>query len=168
LRERSGARSEAGTGGIGRLIIEATAILSDASRRVPALEGAAIAAIGWATVEAERAERELGAVLDERGRWEPAPRDGLLGATVRLWRGADDKPPLLLVLEADREGHLAAALARHGEGVAATYLEAGAETAFMSGMLSQPASGPLGPARRLAGGSPGDASIIVLARDLAP
>jgi hypothetical protein len=168
VSERTGARSGAGVDGIGRLLAEATEILSDAIRRVTALQGATIAAIGWATVAAERAERELGGVLDEPGRWEAAPRDELLGATVRLWRGEDGEPPLLLVLEPDREGHLAAALARHGEGIAAIYITGAAETAFTAGLLPRPASGPLGPARRLAGGSLGDASIIVLAQDSAP
>jgi hypothetical protein len=78
---------------------------------------------------------------------------------------ASRKPPLLLILEPDTEGRLAASLARHGEGIAAIYVAAGAGAAFAAGSLSRPATGPLGPARHLAGGALGDASILVLAQD---
>ena len=74
-----------------------------------------ILAVGWAVVETERAATELG------GDWVPEPDDRLLGASVRRSTG---RPTEILLLEPNREGRLAGALARHGEGPIALYLGA--------------------------------------------
>ena len=70
-------------------------------------------AVGWATVDAQRAAAELGATV--RG---TAP-DAALGAVAHL---SPLPAPNLVVLEPSTEGRLAAALARHGEGPVAVYV----------------------------------------------
>jgi hypothetical protein len=91
-----------------------------------------IAAIGWATVDSERARADLDAVLSgdpgapQLQPWAPIERDPDLGA--RAWARAAADPggaPALVVLEPDTEGRLAASLARFGEGVAVIYLGEG-------------------------------------------
>ena len=77
-----------------------------------------VVAIGWATVDFERAAGELG------GRWQAAPADSLLGG--RAWirqapADAAEGPYRIILLEPSTEGRLAAALARRGEGPVAVY-----------------------------------------------
>ncbi|HET7181939.1 MAG TPA: hypothetical protein VFI15_06875 [Candidatus Limnocylindrales bacterium] len=82
-----------------------------------------ISGIAWATVEADRAFRELDGALGAATSWVPQERDGLLGASV--WRrnpSPGDGGGALFVVEPDTEGRLAANLARFGEGVAAVYV----------------------------------------------
>src|SRR5476651_1012400 len=74
---------------------------------------AEIAAVGWATVDADRAQDQFGQ------RFEPAARDTLLGASARRSQGGR---PETVLLEPDTEGRLAGALARHGEGLIALYV----------------------------------------------
>jgi len=108
-------------------VVRAAAITAD-----PSLADARLAGFGWATVDHERAELELDVILDEaegggaRGPWEPIGRDPVLGAGMwRQARAVSAADPELIVLEPDTEGRLAAALARHGEGVAVVYLGPG-------------------------------------------
>jgi hypothetical protein len=102
----------------------AAAIVRDAWRADAALRGARLTAILWATVELERAERELGVALAVPLRSEAAARDPDLGATVQSSRPFGPPPePSLLLVEPDTEGRLAALLARHGEGVLAVDVE---------------------------------------------
>jgi len=112
--------------------------------------------IGWATVELDRAERELA-----RAGSRPAVPvttatldDEVLGARCRLIETAQGEP--LVLLEPSTEGPLAAALVRHGEGQVARYLLADAaavDRLRASGLtLSAEASGPLGRQRRVLGG----------------
>lgn len=114
--------------------------------------------IGWATVELDRAERELEgtAAVD-------LPDDPLLGARCRRVERPDGTEVVLL--EPLTEGPLAAALARHGEGPLALYLvaAAGAPDGAGSGdySLSGPADGPLGPERRVVVG-PRDGPFVLL------
>jgi hypothetical protein len=145
-----------------RLAAVGEAILARATSDNPALAGATIVAIGWATVEIERAERELDAAIGHGGSWANAPRDALLGARAAVYRPSAVDRPLVVVLEADTEGRLAASLARHGEGVAATYVTALPGTVLGAGAFGIPAGGPLGRGRRLARGGIGEPSIIVL------
>jgi hypothetical protein len=80
-----------------------------------------IVARGWATVDLERAAGELAATLAASSTFEVAAASTLLGA--RCVRGtAADGRGLIVLLEPDREGRIAAFLARHGEGWAATWL----------------------------------------------
>lgn len=77
--------------------------------------GARLAALGWATVDAERLAVTLGKALTGEGHAEPAL--GAIGFRVEsAWL------PLVL-LEPATEGRLAATLARLGEGPVALYLE---------------------------------------------
>jgi hypothetical protein len=117
-----------------------------------------VSAIGWATGELDRAEASLGAEFGST--FMPAARDALLGASVR--RSASGRPGILL-LEPDTEGRLAGALARHGEGPAALYLEV-ASLEQLPGRLSiRAGSGPLGPARLILGGQPWGPFVILVA-----
>ena len=106
------------------ILAAARHLVDRAIERDPALVGAGIMAIGWATVELDRAERELaGALAPELGepvRWAPATRDVELGAAARRGPAVHGVP--LFLLEADTEGRLAAQVARHGEGVLAVYV----------------------------------------------
>lgn len=117
----------------------------DVARDDPALGGARLIAIVWATVELDRAERELGAILGAPLAAHAAPRDDALGAAVRIARpfGPDPEPALLLV-EPDTEGRLAGLLARHGEGIVAVELDAGGGTRRLeltSGLGERPPGG---------------------------
>lgn len=82
-----------------------------------------LAGIGWATVELDRAERELREwLLDEPPAPGRAGSDPHLGARTRI-RWTDTLPGDAIVLaEPSTEGRLAASLARNGEGPCALYL----------------------------------------------
>ncbi|HUQ44983.1 MAG TPA: hypothetical protein VM451_11335 [Candidatus Limnocylindria bacterium] len=125
-------------GGSAGLVADATAIVRDAAGRDPWLSGLVLDAIGWATVELERAAEELGQAFTRAGlpgpAWAPGPRDSLLGASSWVssewWPAPSGGPgPAIVLLEPDTEGRLAATLARFGEGVGAIYLSAPAPDA---------------------------------------
>ena len=116
-----------------------------------------LAAIGWATVELDRAVAELGARLATT--FEPAARDGLLGATVR--QSPDQEPPILIE-EPDTEGRLAGALAQHGEGPIVLYLGVPHFAAVSSTLSTRAGRGPLGPARLLVNGPPRGPFLILV------
>jgi len=119
-----------------------------ASRGLELSTSASLIGIGWATVDLDRAARELAreAGLD-RSRVRPAPDDEALGAVAgRL----DVKDGALILLEPRTEGRLAAALARHGEGPVAAYLDTDAmPMASVRGALLAPRPDPLGGQSRL-------------------
>lgn len=150
------------------LLEEAEAIRAGAAARAPFLEGASLAGIGWATVELERAAREL----DPAGTWTVAPRDTLLGASCWLASptepGTEAADPALLLLEPDTEGRLAASLVRFSEGVAAIYIRPTAAAAATNAVaasgprLSAADDGPLGTGRVLLGGPAWGPHVIVL------
>src|SRR5436190_19537373 len=102
------------------LIAAAESIRSAAAARDPWLADLPVAGIGWATVELDRAARELASV----GAFVAAPRDAALGASAMRSPVQKGGPPAIVLLEPDTEGLLAAALARFGEGVLAVYLRA--------------------------------------------
>ena len=121
--------------------------LGDATARlVQAVEPLRIVT-GWATVELDRAEEEVAALLGHAtgvAVTEAAP-DLVLGARCRILRSADTE---IVLLEPSTEGRLAAGLARHGEGSLVAYLLADAaapERARRSGFqLSNEGAGPFG------------------------
>jgi hypothetical protein len=126
-----------------------------------------VVARGWATVDLDRAEEELRALVVVGGPFEEATRSELLGARCRRARVADPgasdgEPSWLVVLEPDTEGRLAAFLARHDEGWAATWA-VGEEDA------SQARPGPLGP-ETLSAGRPasGPFRLLVAAATIEP
>jgi hypothetical protein len=118
-----------------------------------------VAAVGWATVELDRAAAVLGEELDTR--FTPAARDALLGASVR--RSTSGRPGILL-LEPDTEGRLAGALAKHGEGSIALYLSVQDLEALPGTLSIRAGNGPLGPARLVLGGPPWGPFIILVGR----
>ncbi len=134
-------------------------------------DGAATAAplaVGWTTVEAERAAAEVTAAAASGavGAFVDAARDDLLGATCRVTGLALAAVPgvrSLVLLEPSGEGPLAASLARLGEGPAVVWLAGGATTAALpGGILSASAAGPFGTERLvLAGGRDGHLLLVV-------
>lgn len=117
----------------------------------------------WATVELDRAARELFADPP----LSPDGRDAMLGARARLVQ-APARGPIAL-LEPTTEGPLAAALARHGEGWIGAYLE-GADDRALTRLreaghaVSPEGDGPLGRQRRLLGGPRDGPFILLVAR----
>jgi len=81
----------------------------------PGPDGARLAALGWATVDAERLAAALGKPLSDEAHPDPA-----LGATGF---GVESASLPLVLLEPSTEGRIAAALARIGEGPVALYLD---------------------------------------------
>src|SRR3954452_16934611 len=116
---------------------------------------------GWATVELDRAEEEVRKVLVAELLFRDVaaaellfrhtPRSALLGARCRRARTPDGE--WIVLLEPDTEGRLAAFLARHGEGWAATWDTAGPPPSRVGGRSG--VRGPLGP-ELLAHGQPVD------------
>jgi len=108
-------------------------------------------ALGWATVELERAAAELAGELGfSVAAFLPASDSIVLGARCRVAYGVlpDGKP--LAVLEPRTEGRLAGWLARRGEGPAATWTRPADPT---PGRRHGPAyPGPFGPERLLPDG----------------
>lgn len=123
-----------------------------------------VAAVGWATVDIDRADANVAAGVGAAS--SPAARDGLLGATVRRSTG---RRPEQLLLEPDTEGRLAGALARYGEGPAVVYLRvpdlegiAAPLTTGLTGLTTRRGDGPLGPARLILGGPPAGPFLILV------
>lgn len=79
--------------------------------------------LGWATVELDRAARELGAAFSvPAARFVPAVTSESLGASARIATGALPGGPAIVLLEPSTEGRLAASLARYGEGPVAIWV----------------------------------------------
>jgi len=106
------------------ILAAARDIVAAAAAEDARFDGAKLATIGWATVDLDRAERELGQALGVSLDARPAPRARRLGATTRIAHPFGPSPALVL-LEPDTEGLLAALLARHGEGVVLAVVRAG-------------------------------------------
>lgn len=107
-------------------------------------------AMGWATVELDRAALELATLLAPGARFEAVPDCAILGARCRAARAGDPAAagaPLVILLEPSTEGRLAATLARHGEGWWARWEPDEDDEASTSPFLT----GPLGPERLVAG-----------------
>ena len=81
-------------------------------------------AVGWATVELERAVRELGPLLRPGSQFHDAPSSRVLGARCMVGAARGPGAPVVVLLEPDTEGRLAGALARFGEGWVATWFHA--------------------------------------------
>ena len=91
-------------------------VLGDASREHHPI------AIGWATVDRDRAAAELAAELGtSAAAFLPAADSTVLGARCRVAYGVLPDGQPLAILEPATEGRLAALLARLGEGPAATW-----------------------------------------------
>ncbi len=151
-----------------QLLAAGDAILAGSASDAPDLEGARLVGIGWATVDIERAQAELGAAISDDGSWVEAPRDALLGARSAVSRPGVPGGPVAVVLEPDTEGRLAAFLARHGEGIGAVYVTIRPVSRLAPGAFGIPAGGPLGRGRHYTGGRPGEPTIVVLDSDPSP
>lgn len=131
-------------------------------------------AIGWATVDLDRAERELAARLAPGAAFEPAPPCDHLGARCRVGRAADgvDGVTYLVLLEPSTEGRLAATLARHGEGWCVTWVAGPAATSSdppSGGRHARWRSGPFGPEQLVPGGPvDGPHHLVVAPATIAP
>ena len=132
------------------------ALTAAAAGPLAQLAGVRPIAIGWATVELERAERELSAALAlSVGDFSPAASSIALGAQCRIGSGVLADALALVLLEPQAEGRLAATLARLGEGPAVVWLvvDGCAATQRSSGVITSAARhGPLGPERLVLGG----------------
>lgn len=115
-------------------------------------------AVGWATVELDRAASELAHLLAPGSAFGDAPRSVHLGARCRVGLAAG-KTGRIVLLEPDTEGRVAATLARSGEGWAATWSVAsrdartapdGPRTGTLTVSAARP--GPFGDERLLLGG----------------
>lgn len=136
-----------------------------------------LAGVGWATVELDRAEAELGPWLGDA---DGLPGDGAagsvpdshephLGAIARIRPGGGLPGERFVLLEPATEGRLAASLARDGEGPCALYLRptvglaawaAGARERGVSLGARRP--GPLGQSRLVLGGPVGGPHLLLV------
>jgi hypothetical protein len=118
-------------------------------------------AVGWATVELDRAAAELAAELGFVAEaFLPAADSVALGARCRVAYGVLTDGAPLVILEPRTEGRLAGALARHGEGPAVTW--ARSDTRHGTSPTLQP--GPFGP-ERLDLGAPPFGPFVLLIED---
>ena len=152
-----------------RLVAAAQEIHARAAEGDARIGSAELVGIGWATVELERAARELGAQLGlAPGAWVPAARDALLGARAWSALAPVDAGPAIVLLEPDTEGRLAATLVRFAESVAAVYLRdrpAGAAAPVpvsTEDHASAVAHSALGPARVVVGGPAWGPHVLLL------
>jgi hypothetical protein len=105
----------------GRLMLEPVPNGEEAPDALPG-DPFGLHALGWGTVELERAEGELDPWIGDAA---PGPRerpDPHLGARVVLRRGAGLPGAWTALLEPSTEGAISASLARDGEGPCALYL----------------------------------------------
>jgi hypothetical protein len=142
------------------LIAAAEAIRAEASERDPWLAELPVVGAGWATLELDRAARDLSMI----GGFDDAVRDATVGGATRRVRRSDRSLPAVVLLEPDTEGLLAATLARFGEGVRIAYLGA-LDRADVDDTprLGPPRPGPLGPARLVVGRPRWGPHLLVLA-----
>lgn len=145
--------------------------------------GASFLALGWATVDLDRA-----AAASSGMRWTAVPRDPFLGARALLGEPvpagaatagaagaagaahASRGPATTLLLEPDTEGRLAAVLARLGEGPAAIYLGASRDMLVRArarltrlGVRVATTRGPLGSGMAIAGPPAWSPVLVMLA-----
>jgi len=125
---------------------------------------------GWATVELDRAEREVSRAFARHGSAliSDAPDDDLLEARCRLLGfGGSFR---VVLLEPSAEGRLAATLARFGEGFVALYVvvpDLGRFGAASGLELSREGRGPFGRQRLVAGGPAWGAHLLLTGNDAA-
>ena len=122
--------------------------------------GSGTLAVGWATVELDRAALELAHLLAPDAAFRDAPPSVLLGARCRIAPAAAPATVRIVLLEPDTEGRLAATLARSGEGWVATWE---VEPSVIGGAgISAARPGPLGLERLgLEGGPAGTHRLFV-------
>jgi hypothetical protein len=116
-------------------------------------------ALGWATVDLDRAAAELASELGlDVAAFLPAPDSIVLGALCRVAGGVLPGGVRLAILEPRTEGRLAAALARHGEGPLATWARSSDGPRRRSETVRP---GPFGPERLQPGGPPRGPFLLI-------
>ena len=132
--------------------------------------GRTVVALGWATVDADRAAAELAARWPGCAPFVAVAPEVLLGASCLAGRPVVENGLVvgLVLLEPSTEGRLAATLARHAEGPAALWL---AETSARRDpdeatrrLVSLPAQGPFGSERLLLRGPVAGPHLLLLER----
>ena len=117
-------------------------------------------ALGWATVDLDRAGAELASELGlDVAAFLPAPDSIVLGAVCRVAGGVLPGGARLAILEPRTEGRLAAALARHGEGPLVIWAPSS------DAPTRRPATvrpGPFGPERLQPGGTPRGPFLLLI------
>jgi hypothetical protein len=107
--------------------------------------GPALIALGWATVETDRAIAELAnALAIQPASFEVATGSAALGSSALVATGVLEGAAALAIVEPSTEGRLAAHLARHGEGPTVAWL---AEPARATAEGPEGPRGPFGPER---------------------
>jgi len=116
-----------------------------------------VLAVGWATVELDRAAAALAHLLVPGSTFNDAPSSVVLGARCRMGPAIDRAGLRIVLLEPETEGRLAATLARSNEGWAATW----AATPATAIPLGAARPGPLGNERLLGGSFTGPHRLFV-------
>jgi len=132
------------------------AFAAEAVSAAPLPDGAGgrLVAVGWATVELERAVAQLAAAFDATPAiFVDAAGSAALGARCLVADGVLDDALLLAVLEPSTEGRTAAGLARWDEGPLVTWYAASSAPNQASEPGHPWLPGPFGP-ERLVGGDP--------------
>jgi hypothetical protein len=132
---------------------------------LPPPDQARVMATLWATVDADRAIRELR--TDDEPFVQTLTDDALLGASIRLI--SPEQGAVIAVAEPNTEGRLAASLARAGEGPVGRYVattvplpEVARRAAAAGIVLSRPADGPFGPSVLVLGGPSAGPHLILV------
>jgi hypothetical protein len=128
-----------------------------------------VLALGWATVELDRAAGELDGIDQRGGRPVALGDDPLLGARCRLIAPREGGPDVIL-LEPATEGRIAASLARFGEGPAALYVSGGPGGLAgaiewirrSGGIVSRAADGPFGRSALILGGQAWGPHVVLV------
>lgn len=128
-----------------------------------------VLALGWATVELDRAAGELDGINDPGGPPAAVGDDPLLGARCRLVAPREGRADVIL-LEPATEGRIAASLARFGEGPAALYVGAGPGGLAgalewireSGGIVSRAADGPFGRSALILGGQAWGPHVVLV------
>lgn len=131
-------------------------------------------AIGWATVELDRAVSELADALglgNGEAVFRVAPRSVALGAACRIAPGVLPDGGSLVVLEPDTEGRLARALARLDEGPVAAWLTTKVAASALKALhaagftVAPERDGPFGLERLIVGGVAGGQQLLLVGRE---
>ena len=115
-------------------------------------DAAAALAVGWATVELDRAARELSDLLVSGDAFVDAPSSETLGARCRIGTASAEGGVRIVLLEPETEGRLSATLARHGEGWVATWVAGPTAPPSSVVPMSVARPGPFGEERLVLGG----------------
>jgi hypothetical protein len=129
--------------------VRSRALLAEALESRPVVERlgtARLLALGWATVELERASASLAEALTGAGPFVAAPSTEALGGRCLVGSSGLAAGPSLVILEPSTEGRLAATLARFGEGPVAAWFDAPSGDAAVdgSGLVGRWTAGPFG------------------------